>query len=97
MQVRSYCCLVEVMNIGYMLECKFCHSSYFTWKFVVDANYYAVEFSVIVRILRLVISRCCVRDVAGWRAGRLPAAGTHWHTSTTNFFLQNQKIIYREN
>jgi hypothetical protein len=47
-------------ELGYVPECKWCHSSYLTWKFVVDADYYVVEFSVTVRTIRLVIARCVV-------------------------------------
>jgi hypothetical protein len=43
------------MNLGCVVECTLCRSSYFMWK------YFIVGCVVIVRTMRLLL--CCVRDV----------------------------------
>jgi hypothetical protein len=59
---------VEVIGPGYVVECKLCRSGYWTWRFVLGADYSVVEFSVLVGTVRLVIV-CC--DVSGcsWLEG----------------------------
>lgn len=50
----------EVISSGYVGDCKLCCGSYLRGSFIMGADYCVMEFSVVTRCMRLVISFCKV-------------------------------------